>query len=344
MRFLHLAPAARERSIRRSGLAGARASFPDAAGAALVLPRAVYAMPVVPDFWTSHQWTREMRRRNGERLVAVHFRLPDDELVHVGRYAQPHRLLPAAAAARWVMDHPEGAEIVVPRKVTRREVVAVRQAPQLVGWVQSPDEKDPFGCVCAVCLADGTPELMRRVRAAFRAGLDQARRSGGDEDALVDGLSKLQTPLEPHAAVASWDGDELTTWVSTQGMFSARDDTIPGQPDTGASFSLASASLRGCYVRGASLSLGLCAGAGVDRIGGKGFGPIFATEGTNFAPFLGGGLLAGWRMSRWVAPFLSAEAAIPLVRARFSIDHLGQVYQPAAVSLRGAAGFEVRFR
>ena len=150
MRFLHLAPAARERSIRRSGLAGARASFPDEAGAALVLPRAVYAMPVVPDFWTLHQWTREMRRRNGERLVAVHFRLPDDEPVHVGRYAQPHRLLPAAAAARWVMDHPEGAEIVVPRKVTRREVVAVRQAPQLVGWVQSPDEKDPFGCVCAV--------------------------------------------------------------------------------------------------------------------------------------------------------------------------------------------------
>ena len=26
--------------------------------------------------------------------------------------------------------------------------------------------------------------------------------------------------LEPHAAVASWDGDDLTAWVSTQGMFS----------------------------------------------------------------------------------------------------------------------------
>ncbi len=34
----------------------------------------------------------------------------------------------------------------------------------------------------------------------------------------------LQTPLEPHAAVASWDGDQLTAWVSTQGMFSARDE------------------------------------------------------------------------------------------------------------------------
>jgi xanthine dehydrogenase YagR molybdenum-binding subunit len=36
--------------------------------------------------------------------------------------------------------------------------------------------------------------------------------------------AQLQAPLEPHAAVASWDGDELTAWVSTQGMFSARDE------------------------------------------------------------------------------------------------------------------------
>ena len=34
----------------------------------------------------------------------------------------------------------------------------------------------------------------------------------------------LQTPLEPHAAVAVWHGDELTAWVSTQGMFWARDE------------------------------------------------------------------------------------------------------------------------
>jgi xanthine dehydrogenase YagR molybdenum-binding subunit len=32
----------------------------------------------------------------------------------------------------------------------------------------------------------------------------------------------VQTPLEPHAAVARWDGNELTVWISTQGMFDAR--------------------------------------------------------------------------------------------------------------------------
>jgi len=32
----------------------------------------------------------------------------------------------------------------------------------------------------------------------------------------------VQTPLEPHAAVARWDADQLTAWASTQGMFDAR--------------------------------------------------------------------------------------------------------------------------
>ena len=34
----------------------------------------------------------------------------------------------------------------------------------------------------------------------------------------------VQTPLEPHAAVARWDGDTLTAWISTQGIFDARNE------------------------------------------------------------------------------------------------------------------------
>ncbi len=40
----------------------------------------------------------------------------------------------------------------------------------------------------------------------------------------IETPAHLQTPLEPHAAVASWDGDRLTAWISTQGMFAARDE------------------------------------------------------------------------------------------------------------------------
>ncbi len=55
----------------------------------------------------------------------------------------------------------------------------------------------------------------------------------GDPDAALAGAdvrvevtcetpAHVQTPLEPHAAVVRWDGDGLTAWVSTQGMFDAR--------------------------------------------------------------------------------------------------------------------------
>ena len=35
---------------------------------------------------------------------------------------------------------------------------------------------------------------------------------------------QIQTPLEPHAAVADWQEGELTVWSSTQGIFQARDE------------------------------------------------------------------------------------------------------------------------
>ncbi len=40
--------------------------------------------------------------------------------------------------------------------------------------------------------------------------------------------SALHTPLEPHAAVAEWDGDRLTIWESTQGVYRVRDEVAVG--------------------------------------------------------------------------------------------------------------------
>ena len=43
-------------------------------------------------------------------------------------------------------------------------------------------------------------------------------------EVAIDTPAHVQTPLEPHGAVASWDGDRLTVWISTQGIFSCRDE------------------------------------------------------------------------------------------------------------------------
>jgi hypothetical protein len=127
-------------------------------------------------------------------------------------------------------------------------------------------------------------------------------------------------------------------------FFSPQSATLAAPPGAGASVSLLAASLHGCFLSRGALFWGPCVEAGAERLSGAGFGPIMAMKGTNWAPFAGGGLLAGLRLSRRIAAFASADAMFPLVRARFSIDQVGQVHQPAAVAFRGAAGLELRFR
>ena len=135
MRLVHLAPASQDRSIRRTGIAGTRATLVATAGPTVALRSAVFAMPVVSDFWTTFQWLRELRRGHDQRIVAVYFRVSDDEIVHVGRYGQPHGAMTAAAAAAWVVKSPAGAEVVVPHRVAAKDVLAIRHVrhPPRVG-------------------------------------------------------------------------------------------------------------------------------------------------------------------------------------------------------------------
>jgi hypothetical protein len=195
VRFVHLAPASAERAIERSGIAGAKAALLTEAGHALALRRAVFAMPVVADFWTTLQWLRELRRGRDERMVAVHFRIPDDEPVHVGRYNGAHRLMQAAATAEWVIGNPAGAQVVVPRSVGSREIVGIRQLTQLVGWTQVPENERKSGCICPVCLPKGSRDLMRRVRAAYASAAQALHRASSDEEATA-AIRDMEMPLE----------------------------------------------------------------------------------------------------------------------------------------------------
>lgn len=58
--------------------------------------------------------------------------------------------------------------------------------------------------------------------------------------------SQMQTPLEPHGCVASWDGDRLTVWESTQGVFA-----IQGELAEVLDMPLARVRVIGHYVGGA---------------------------------------------------------------------------------------------
>jgi hypothetical protein len=115
-------------------------------------------MPVLPNFYVSHQWLRELRRFHGGPLMAVDFVIPDDEDVLVGHYSEPQQAVPAAEAAALIMgvDDPRGYQILVPRSIRSREIRRTRAVPRVVGWRYWPGAHGRRPCACPLCLQPGT--------------------------------------------------------------------------------------------------------------------------------------------------------------------------------------------
>jgi hypothetical protein len=162
-------------------------------------PRGVYALPVTPDFYISHQWLRELRRGGGGTIVGIYFRIPDDETVEVGHYDSLHREMTAAEAAALMLEaqgrdpaaarakdqaskavqrrrdlpsSPEGFEVVIPRRIAPAEILRVKALPQVVGWRHRPGAHGTPPCVCMCCERGryGVRKLLRAVEAEEAAG------------------------------------------------------------------------------------------------------------------------------------------------------------------------------
>jgi hypothetical protein len=145
--FVHLAPESRLAQIRRNGISRLRRASGDR-------PAGVFAVPVTRNFYVSHQWLRELKRRGQGVLSGVYFRVPDDQPVWVGHYGQVHRLMTAAQAVAefHAAEDRQGWEVIIPRRVHPKEIHRVRSLPQVVGWRFSPGAKGkpPF-CTCKYC-------------------------------------------------------------------------------------------------------------------------------------------------------------------------------------------------
>jgi len=143
--FIHIADKKNEQTILRNGIRSARlrSGF-----------QGVYAMPVLPNFATSHQWARELKRRRIKTLVCVQFKIPDGDSVFVGKYNGEKLEMTAADAVAAVLRHtdPMGLEVVIPRKIDSREITRTYLAPRVTGWRYYPAAKGkpPF-CHCKWC-------------------------------------------------------------------------------------------------------------------------------------------------------------------------------------------------
>jgi hypothetical protein len=132
--FIHIADKKDQDAILRNGIR----SWKRRSGV-----RGVYATPVVPNFTTTHQWARELKRRGIRTFVCVQFKIPDDEPVLVGKYNGEKLQLTAAEAFSAVLHHtdPMGLEVVIPRKISAAEITRTYLAPRKTGWRYYPSAK-----------------------------------------------------------------------------------------------------------------------------------------------------------------------------------------------------------
>jgi hypothetical protein len=164
--FVHIADARQQRSLERSGI---RPS-----GSRREPGRGVYAMPVLADYFVSHQWLRELKRGGAKTMLAIHFRVPDGETVLVGHYRAAHAAMEAARAIGLIMAAPDarGYEVLIPRKIEPAEIHALRPISQIVGWRYYPEAHGKRPCGCPVCVPRGSIKS-RKLRDAFEATMSR---------------------------------------------------------------------------------------------------------------------------------------------------------------------------
>ena len=146
--FVHLAQESRVGLIRRNGIGRLRKASGDR-------PAGIFAVPLTRNFYVSHQWLRELKRREQGAITGVYFRLGDDEPVWVGHYSQVHRLMTAADAIAEFMraENREGWEVIIPRRIAAKEIHRTRSLPQVVGWRYFPGAKgESPRCTCKYCI------------------------------------------------------------------------------------------------------------------------------------------------------------------------------------------------
>lgn len=143
--FVHLTAEKNAKSIERAGIRVRRSPSPNG--------RVIFAMPVTRNYYISNQWLRELKRSGQRTVVAVQFRIPDEQIVLVGHYGTDHRRMTAAEATGLILksDNAEGFEVLIPRRVEAAEIHAVRRVNQVVGWRYFPGAHGRRPCGCPYC-------------------------------------------------------------------------------------------------------------------------------------------------------------------------------------------------
>jgi hypothetical protein len=125
--------------------------------------RLIWAFPLLQDFAASYQWLRELKWCGARTIVAIVFKIDDDEPVFVRHFGQEPRAMSAAEAYGFILrlDNPLGYELMIPRRIRPAEIQRVWKPPQHIGWRLNPKRPSLF-CPCPRCVPRGRPKSKRR--------------------------------------------------------------------------------------------------------------------------------------------------------------------------------------
>jgi|SRR5665647_128286 len=139
---VHLADERESSSIRKNGIKIGKHR------------RGVYCMPVLQNFYVSHQWLRELKRRGANSYVGVYFKMNSKEKVYAGKYNEYHRHIELGEAIKKIQSikDPLGYEIIIDRKIEAKEIYKIKKLPQTIGWRYKPGANGERPCECEFCI------------------------------------------------------------------------------------------------------------------------------------------------------------------------------------------------
>jgi hypothetical protein len=122
--FVYVTSEKSVRTIRRCGIAAK--PMPAA------IPSGVYAMPVVAASYETYTWQQELHHKGQRNFCGVYFQIPDDEVVWISLYNEPHYPTTAAEVLSLLTERlvNNDFKVIIPRSILKSEIRQIRYVPQ----------------------------------------------------------------------------------------------------------------------------------------------------------------------------------------------------------------------
>ena len=121
--------------------------------------KGIFCMPVIPDFYATHQWVRELKQyKSGNDIIAIYFKIPDEEIVFCGKYNEELIETKASESHKSFLDLEDkmGFQTIIGRKIFSNEITKIKNIPQIIGWRHFPKSHKLKRCLCPACLSKGS--------------------------------------------------------------------------------------------------------------------------------------------------------------------------------------------